>query len=293
MIKPPSLNSMFVIARFVHFFAITNLFGGSFFYCFLAHPRLRPILAVDLKKYLTISAFLALLSTLFLYSLEAGLIGNGWPDTAAPAIWLAMLTTQLGKTWFLVLFLSSLACIVIYFLPRSMLLLLFLATAACIGTALVGHAAIHSGWLGILHRICAAVHLIAVSYWLGCLVFLWRMLAYLKTDPSINQACLYTLKRFSWYGHLAVILVFITGIGNILFIVPFPYDFNNLYIQLLSLKIIFVLAMVMIAIYNRYFLLPKWPLVDISTPLVQQIINEWSLSLIVLALVSYFAMLMP
>jgi putative copper resistance protein D len=103
------------------------------------------------------------------------------------------------------------------------------------------------------------------------------------------------LSRFSGAGHFAVALVLATGTINTWLIVGgWPVSPDSTYQLLLRTKIMLVLAMVGLAIINRYVLVPliesgRWPL----KLLCWSTIGEISLGFWVIGLVSYFAMVEP
>jgi putative copper resistance protein D len=92
-----------------------------------------------------------------------------------------------------------------------------------------------------------------------------------------------------------VALVLATGVINTWLIVGgWPVNANSPYQVLLRTKIVLVVAMIELAIINRYILVPligrsSWPLKLLSW----STIGEISFGLSVIALVSYFAMLEP
>ena len=68
-----------------------------------------------------------------------------------------------------------------------------------------------------------------------------------------------TMKRFSRYGHVAVVLVVITGVISAISILPqWPMVYSGSeYQSLLWFKIILVMGMIMLASINRYYIVPR------------------------------------
>ena len=68
-----------------------------------------------------------------------------------------------------------------------------------VSPAFIGHAAMHEGTLGALHRANHAVHLLAAGYWFGCPAPLLVCLRYLQ-PPQWRSDAITTLIRFA-LGH--------------------------------------------------------------------------------------------
>ena len=64
--------------------------------------------------------------------------------------------------------------------------------------------------------------------------------------------------RFSRVGHYAVAGVVLSGIINALFILGVNVPWHTGYVQLLLFKCALVALMVVIALMNRYFLVPRF-----------------------------------
>ena len=66
------------------------------------------------------------------------------------------------------------------------------------------------------------------------------------------------LRRFSAVGHGAVAVVIVTGIVNTgLILGHWPSDWNSPYQALLMIKIALVIAMALLALLNRYAVVPR------------------------------------
>lgn len=125
------------------------------------------------------------------------------------------------------------------------------------GLAVSGHAAMNTGWLRALHRGNDIVHILAGGAWFGALIPVALILP-LLSDRQAGRVATTALIRFSAAGHVAVSVVLISGIANMLLIIAgFPLDWSVDYQILLSLKILLVLSMIGLAIFNRYVLVPK------------------------------------
>ncbi len=288
------LSTFYVLSRFIHFISLMLVFGGSFFLGFLAQRDLRKKLDAQMRQLQTCSVFISFISAIMLFGLEAGLIGNGWTDVANISIWTLAFATHFGAVWQWELAIAFLACLALCLETYRNTILLLMSSAQLIGLGLIGHAAIHHGWVKAIQQTNAAVHILSCAYWFGCLIPLFFCSRLLCETDQFNDVR-FAMKQFSRYGHIAVCMVIGTGIINGLFIIPTPYHWGALYLKLLLLKILFVFAMVLIALYNRYYLIPKIARGSetSSKRLLYLIWLEWLLAVVVLVLVSLFATLEP
>ncbi|CAI1628980.1 Inner membrane protein YebZ [Serratia proteamaculans] len=252
-----SLATLFVLCRFVHFAAVMLMFGSSLFTALLSPQRLSPYLTRDVRPLLVSCTWLAGLSALALLAIQAGQMGDGWADTWQLDVWWAVLGTTFGEVWRWHLGISLLALLSLWLAePRRTQLLALLSTLLLVSMAFIGHAAMHEGALGALHRVNHALHLLAAGYWFGSLLPLLVCLRYLAQPQSRSDAVT-TLIRFSRWGHLAVALVVLTGVINSLIILgSWPLDVDSPYQRLLLFKTALVALMVMVALANRYAIVP-------------------------------------
>ncbi|EHL1169005.1 copper resistance D family protein, partial [Escherichia coli] len=103
------------------------------------------------------------------------------------------------------------------------------------------------------------------------------------------------LMRFSWCGHFAVIGVLASGVLNALLITGFPPTLTTYWGQLLLLKAILVMIMVVIALANRYVLVPRMRQdEDRAAPWFEWMTKlEWAIGAVVLVIISLLATLEP
>ena len=292
-----SLASLFVICRFVHVVSVMQLFGACVFTRLLSPEGFSAILARKNQTLIITSATVSALSAVLLLAVQAGVMGNGWPDVLHLDVWLLVLTTTFGDVWRWHMLMAALALLILLIdgLPGRLLLAILLSGGLLIGQALIGHAAMHEGLRGFLQRTNHAVHLLSAAYWFGSLVPLLTCMAYTHL-PATRPAAIVTLLRFSTFGHIAVALVVLTGIINSAMILGrWPIHLHSPYEFLLVCKAVLVLLMVGAAVYNRYRLVPQLALHADKTQ--RQMIAvcwfEFGLALLVIALVSLFATLSP
>ncbi len=252
-----SLATLFVLCRFVHFAAVMLMFGTSLFTALLSPQRLSPYLTRDVRPLLVSCTWLAGLSAVALLAIQAGQMGDGWADTWRLDVWWAVLGTTFGEVWRWHLGISLLALLSLWLAePRRTQILALLSTLLLVSMAFIGHAAMHDGALGVAHRFNHALHLLAAGYWFGSLLPLLVCLRYLAQPQSRSDAVT-TLIRFSRWGHLAVALVVLTGVINSLIILGrWPLDVDSPYQRLLLFKTALVALMVMVALANRYAIVP-------------------------------------
>ena len=114
-------------------------------------------------------ARIAGLSAVALLAIQAGQMGDGWEDARRLEVWWAVLGTTFGEVWRWHLGLSLLAILSLLLPERLRAQALALCSALLlVSPAFIGHAAMHEGTLGALHRANHAVHLLAAGYWFGC-----------------------------------------------------------------------------------------------------------------------------
>ena len=233
-------------------------FGIALFCECLAPAGLRPNLRACLGGISRFMAGFSLLTALGILVLQAGLMADGWPDTQRPHIWLAVLHTAFGAVWQWHILLALLAASIAGRLPLSPVrhrLLLVVYSGLLISMALVGHSAMYEGLRGGLQRVNQMVHLLSAAWWLGCLLPLTVCLPLLR--QSTGPDALRALIRFSRSAHFAVALVILSGMVNTSLVLgQWPLDPTSSYQLLLMVKIVVVIAMVGLAIANRYAVVP-------------------------------------
>ncbi|WP_232036592.1 copper homeostasis membrane protein CopD [Pragia fontium] len=272
------------------------MFGISIFVVCLSTQTLRPVLSTQLNTTLIASILTLMLTSVDMISVQAGLMGDGWSDMLNLSILSAVLDTAFGQAWRWQIIFSAAAILCLRLKPqyRFNLSLLF-STLLLINLGFVGHVTLHSGLLGWLHRINHAIHLLSGGYWLGTLIPLLVCLRYLAST-ELHADAVKSMVRFSHLGHVAVLLVVVSGIINSgLILQRWPLDWSSYYQLLLCVKIAIVAIMIAIALFNRYQLVPR---MKSSTPRILSWFTllttiEIALGFVVLSLVSLFATLSP
>lgn len=283
-----------VSLRFLHFLALMLAFGWTYYCAWLAPSTFRPVLTrrfQGLQRYvLVLNAFSATL----MFAVLGGQMGDGWADVFRPEIWQAVATTRTGS---ILLWQAVMAWITIGLMlmqPRRVQgLLLILIVIQLLLLAGVGHAAMNEGVPGVLQRTNHALHLLCAAGWLGGLLPLLYCIR--LSAGRWRTAAIYTMMRFSRYGHLAVAGVLVTGVVNSWLIQGQLLAPDSLYGSMLLFKCALVTLMVAIALVNRYVLVPRMrtggsPAQQLFIRMTQ---GEMVLGVLVLATVSLFATLEP
>jgi len=258
-----------IVSRLVQFAAVIVVFGCGAFRLYGLGGDPTPTSANALTVFdawfwrvATVGATVALLSAL---SLMLGVAAN-MAGTAAGAldpdtISKVMLGTSFGRVWCWHLFFALVligACLV----PRvswRMPAILVLSLLLLVSLGWVGHAVEGQGAARLVHQINQMVHLLAAGLWLGGLVPLaWLLARAQSRGEAWMSVARDVVPRFSQMGYAAVALLAATGavnalllVGNAEALVSTPYG------RLLSLKILLFLAMVAVALFNRFRLLPR------------------------------------
>jgi copper resistance protein D len=286
-----------IVCRFLHFSAAMLLFGASTFTGLLAPPGLREDMQAHQHRLTPALVLILLVTALMWLGLEAGEAGNGWSDTINPGTIAALLTeTAFGQVWVWRLVLAAMLLGSLALRGESRRWTLIILSAAFLASlGFAGHAAMEEGDIGLASRLNQAVHLVSAGFWMGCLPPLLVSLARLRTTRLQADATT-ALIRFSGLGHGAVALVLFTGIVNTwLDVGGLPLDFSSPYQLLLTIKIGLVGLMIIIAITNRYVVVPRLAAdgQGAHRAIVIGTIGELVVGAIVIALVSAFATLDP
>ncbi|KLP57462.1 membrane protein [Enterobacter genomosp. O] len=283
------LALFYIGLRFIHFAALMLVFGNALYSVWFAPSSLQRLMSRRFQRQQKVASLLCLASALLMFMLQGGLMGSGWGDVFAPAVWRSVMGTQFGGVWLWQIILAAITVSAAWLAPLKGSRLLLLAMGQLILLAGVGHAAMNEGPLGALQRVNHAIHLICAATWLGGLLPLLFCMRLAKGDWQ--NAAIYTMMRFSRMGHYAVAGVLLTGVVNSLLILGVHIPWQAGYVQFLLFKCALVALMVVIALANRYFLVPRF---SPQTGRAQQIFirmtqAEVVLGALVLAAVSLFA----
>lgn len=250
------LAFLYVALRFIHFGALMLIFGNALYCAWLAPSSLQRLLSRRFQSQQQFAALISAVAALLMFGVQSGLMGNGWGDVLRPSVWHGVLGTQFGGVWLWQMVLAMLTAGVAWLAPHKASRLLLLTMGQFVLLAGVGHAAMNDGAAGALQRLNHALHLLCAAAWLGGLLPLLFCMQLAK--GRWQTAAIYTMMHFSRVGHYAVAGVLLTGILNTLFILGFTLPWQTDYGQLLLFKCALVVMMVVIALANRYFLVPRF-----------------------------------
>ncbi len=284
------------LCRFAHFLAAMLAFGMSTYLWAYTPERLKLALSPIVRRFVLIASLVALTTALAWLALESASMADDWSAAVEPSAIGAVLTdTAFGHAWALHLALAAALAVVVAASPRDGWAATSLVSAALLASlGLVGHAAMQTGAEGVLHRANHAVHLIAAGAWIGGLVpFAMCLRAYERDD--LRRDAVQAMAGFSFWGQLIVATIVLTGVVNIALTSHHPpIPPITPYRALLVAKLVVVVIMILLALFNRFVLAPRLKTsANALTTLRTTSAAEVALGCIVIALVSAFALLDP
>ena len=292
-----SVDTVLALCRFGQDAAALGLWGAWATLAWLVPPALAAALAPGARRWTRFAVAVATLTTVAALPALVAAIGDGWRDAADPAVVASVLSeTGPGRAWAAQIGATVLLCAARRAPGRMRPSATAVAAALFLAArGLTGHAAMHEGALGPLHRANDVLHLLAAGAWFGALLPVLAILPLLDR-PEWRAAAATALRRFSRAGHIAVALVLLSGAINAgLILGRWPVDLASLYEALLDVKILAVAAMVVLALVNRYALVPRLgrhPDVALAR-LRWTTLAEVPLALAAIALVAVFGQLDP
>ncbi len=285
-----------ILCRFVFDGAALFLWGSAAYLWLLVPEGLSGSLWARLRLWRIAAVALIVLATLASLPVRSAMLGDGWADGLDAGVIGAMLTgTSIGTAWiWQALFAVLLLAVTCVPRRRKIAATAVVSGLLLCGLALTGHAAMNSGGLRLLHRANDMLHVLAGGAWLGALVPVVMVLSRLG-DRTDGADALTALIRFSRAGHAAVALVILSGVANSLLILGgLPLDWSVAYQRLLAAKIGLALLMMLIAVFNRYWLVPRMGRTkSAASALVVGTLAEVVLAAGVVALVAWFGTLEP
>jgi copper resistance protein D len=248
----------FVADRALNYAATMLLFGGGVFVTFLAPAALAAELRRRFGHWEKMAAIVAGVSTVAWLPLQSAIIGESWGDAVSPLVVELATETTFGRVWGLrVLIAASLVGLVAFHAQAATFSSTLLSGALLASLALLGHAVMHAGVLGLAHRANHALHLLSAGLWVGCLLPLMASVTYLD-NATLSKAAVTALRRFSSAAAIAVVIVVITGLCNTALVLgTWPLSLGSAYQACLAVKTGMVSAMIGLAIFNRACLSPR------------------------------------
>jgi putative copper resistance protein D len=285
-----------VACRFAFDSAALFLWGAALFLATLVPEVLRAQLWRALSPWRQLSLWAITIATTLSLPLHSAIIADGWSDALNLSLLIRVACqTSIGLAWW-----CQMAGCVILLQMRRRPQVLALHTTTLLGAWLLasltisGHTAAGEGWRGSGQQINMIIHLFTVGAWLGALPVVWQLQRQLH-HPQQAAATQKGLMRFSAAGHVVVVMVMISGLINVHSITgSFLPDWNTPYRCWLWLKIAVVMAMMLLAIVNRYCFVPRMRSSQWAGSRFNQGLKlEIALSLITVLLVAGFGMLDP
>lgn len=285
------MERLLVLCMWLQFAAATVLFGSSLFRLLLGRDA--AAIETRLQSWLGGAAFLALLSAVGWLMLEAGGMGEGWPDTINLSTnMLVLRTTEFGHVWAVRLAIAFLLTAITAARASVAMRNTGLVCAAFFlaSLSLAGHSSMESGMAGLLHRANEAAHLLSGGAWIGALL---PLLFSLRRGSEELAAT--AVRRFSGLGYAAVALVVASGLVNTWFLVKSPAALVSTgYGRVLLIKLSLVGGMLACAAVNRFRLSSRLGEGSaVRRHLIFSVVIETSLALAVLATASYLGSLAP
>lgn len=291
-----STATVLALCRFGLDAAALMLWGASAYLAWLVPRDLAAAIAARIGRARAAAVGVAVVATLARLPVEVAAIGNGWRDSLdATAVVGVLCGTSVGQAWAAQALAASLLALAQAVPIRRRSAATALASGLLVASlSLGGHAVMHEGLLGLLHRANDVLHLLCAGAWLGALwpvVMVLSLLTRSERRPEAGAALL----AFSRAGHVAVALVLVSGVLNTALVLGRrPTDLSSPYQALLDVKLLCVATMVGLALANRYLVVPRLGRGPAAaTALRRATLAEIGLGFVVLALVGIFGLLDP
>ena len=284
------------LCRFAHVLAAMLVFGSSAYLRLTASVDLRNALSAGIRVLAIWASVIALATACLWLSLEAASMADDWSAATDPGAVEAVLTdTAFGRAWIARLVLAAALVVAAVVAQRGRWTAIAVLSGLMLASlALVGHAAMQTGLLGLAHRANHALHLLAAGAWIGGLLpFVMCLDATARN--AVRRDAVAAMMSFSFWGHFVVAAIVATGIVNIALTsghAPLPP--TTPYRALLDVKIALVALMIGLAVVNRYVVVPRLKArPDVLGALRAISLANVGLGTIVVALVSVFALFDP
>jgi putative copper resistance protein D len=301
-----------VVARLLHYAAVTSLAGVSFFPLY-AYADAEPIVLLRWRLgVLLAAAIAALLSGVLWFVFAVANMSGALADVGdREVLWTVLNETTFGRVWTARMLLAVIVLGVISKRfastagPQPDWIMPFLTGALLASLAGVGHSQIEEGVAGVIHVTSDAAHLLAAGAWLGGLLPLGFILVHYgrEIETARTTDLDEILLRFSGMGYVAVATLMGSGllngwflIGNVAGLFATPYG------QLLSVKLVLFAGMLALAVSNRFWIVPSLTRARTDDPngstawtarLRKHVLGEQFLGFMVLVIVSVLGTMRP
>jgi putative copper resistance protein D len=235
--------------------------------------------------------------------LSADIAGETQAEALSEGVpWTVLTETRFGHAWIARLVIAGLiAAGIALFDPITLWTSRWLRVGAMLlGAGFLGllassgHAGPMGGFLGDIHWIADALHLVAAGAWLGGLVPLALLLAVASRDGASTHIAARATHRFSALGIACVTTILATGIVNSFALVgSVPALVETDYGRLLLVKIAIFFAMAAIAAVNLLRLRHRLHEARTLRQLKWNALVETGLGLVVIAIVGVLGIMVP
>ena len=259
------LDAAEVASRFLHYAAVTTLFGATWFFFRklpLEHKTEGSTLPIPARSWLIGLVILAITSGLAWFAFTAARITQTLSAAVDPqALADVLRETDFGPLWSARILLAILMCAILIrktMLPSRSVNALHVAISAALlaSLALTGHARAEEGAIAGLHVLADALHLLAAGLWLGGLLGLFVLLTPARSGRDDKDA-IEALRSFAGTGSIAVATLIVTGVINTALLVgSIEGMVSTTYGRLLLCKLALFIAMLSLAAANRFALVP-------------------------------------
>ena len=254
------LDAAEVVTHFLHYAAVTILFGVAWFFRQLPveHRAEGSRLRTLIHSFLMGMVIFAVASGLGWFAFTIARISQTVSAAVDPGVLVDVLReTDFGPLWAMRMLVAILLLAVL--VRRNMHpadLCIGLSAALLASLALTGHARSEEGVIAIMHVIADGLHLIAAGLWFGGLFGLLLVLGSARPAGD-NQAAIEALRNFGAAGSLAVGTLLATGAVNTVLLVGAPSAMvSTSYGRLLLCKLAFFIGVLAVAAANRFALVP-------------------------------------
>jgi copper resistance protein D len=255
-----------VVARLLHYAAVTTLAGVSFFPLYAYAATEPKELSRRRQAVLLSAAFAAMFSGLLWFVCSLASMSGTWAGVTDHEVLSTVLNeTTFGSVWMARMLLAVIVVSVTAVRPFWTAIAGRDLITACLAAVLLaslagtGHAQIEEGWMNVIHVASDAAHLLAAGAWLGGLVPLGFILLDYSIgvgEPIVDVDRI--LLRFSSVGYVAVATLIVSGLVNSWFLVGSVSSLlKTWYGQILLGKLAFFAAMLALAAANRFWLVPR------------------------------------
>jgi putative copper resistance protein D len=214
------MQTYLIAARFIHFAAVTVIFGVALFSLYAGNAAWRLLAGRNLRLWLAGGVGVAIISALLWLDAASATMSGTWEGARDPQILRTILIeTGFGRMslWRLVLAVMLLAILLSWqgalAKRAACLVIVFLSGLLAASVAGTGHAVMLADGAGALLVTAQALHMLAAGAWLGGLLPLVSILWRLKREahPAPLDDLAFVLSRFSKMGAVAISTIAATG----------------------------------------------------------------------------------